>query len=595
MKKYVWKSVLFTLLLSLLFVLGSCDLFTSAEDEGNDDADDDTYTGDTVESYDVGNYYVFIEEATGILNTDAVYDGGFDGTASSETVTETTAGIPEGSEAMKVTNTGTAWSAGGWVDGTSTDLSMYTNLVFYAMAEASEFDGTLKVKIEDASAAANEIDTGLTADGEWHKITIPLSSFTNPDLSDVTVPFVFVSADTDFNDVFYFDNVYFEAEPSVNLAAESYSDSATSAAITVFDMDNADSTVSITAEVDSTGDSISLDVVLDSDGSGSTVLNFGTTDDTADTILIADGDTLTVNYGEVSDTADITGINAPLQVAGVGDSGSTSDSLKINWGAWSAGAPDADENNDGWDESLSKYQVVYDTSSGTDPDTLTPMDVSVNDDGIPGFPVTVLDETAEASTTYYVFVRAVNSGGNGSWSSEASVTTPAGLTETAPSAAPAEPASVDTALFTEASASSSVTLNWASWSTAEGTALDFSGNTVKTLASGFTGYDLSPALDASGKTTLHMQVWTSGHSGIKIKLVDFEGDGYDGGNGNTEYEHTAEISSDDLDSWIQLDIPLTAWSGHMENFSDIQQLLLTGADENSTGASEYYIDNFYID
>lgn len=161
-----------------------------------------------------------------------------------------------------------------------------------------------------------------------------------------------------------------------------------------------------------------------------------------------------------------------------------------------------------------------------------------------------------------------------------------------PTTAPIEPSNVDVGLFTDVSAETSITMGWATWSTPEGAELDFDGNMVKTLPTQFVGYDLSPSLDASSKSTLHLQVWTAGHSAIKIKLVDFGETGYDPQDDNTEFEYTASISS--TGSWVQLDIPLTEWSEHM-NISDINQLLITAVDDNGTGVNKYYIDNIYID
>ncbi|MBN1410757.1 MAG: fibronectin type III domain-containing protein [Spirochaetales bacterium] len=119
----------------------------------------------------------------------------------------------------------------------------------------------------------------------------------------------------------------------------------------------------------------------------------------------------------------VTTDEVPLQVAGVGDAGSTSTSVKINWGAWGIGAPAGDLNNDGWDESLLRYEVVNSISSSDDPDTLTILEVSVNADGIPGFPVTVLNGTATEDTDYFVWVRAVNLNGNGDWSAMVTIHT----------------------------------------------------------------------------------------------------------------------------------------------------------------------------
>ena len=164
-----------------------------------------------------------------------------------------------------------------------------------------------------------------------------------------------------------------------------------------------------------------------------------------------------------------------------------------------------------------------------------------------------------------------------------------------PSSAPIEPSSVDVGLFTDASADTSIIMNGADWSAGKESNIDFNGNTIKKHSTEFVGYNLSSSLDASSKSTLHLQVWTAGHSAIKIKFVDFGGTGsdYDKDNDDdTEYEYLVSISS--TESWVQLDISLAEWSEIM-NISDINQIIFTGVDENNTGVKNYYIDNIYID
>lgn len=134
-------------------------------------------------------------------------------------------------------------------------------------------------------------------------------------------------------------------------------------------------------------------------------------------------------------------------------------------------------------------------------------------------------------------------------------------------------------------------MNWANWSTAEKAELNFAGNKVKALPTSFVGYDVA-STDVSGKTNLVLDVWTPGHTAIKIKLVDFKGDGYAGTNGDAEYEYTASISG--TEQWVTLTIPITSWTDQGVPLTDLNQIILTGVDGNTTGVSTYYIDNFYF-
>jgi hypothetical protein len=135
-------------------------------------------------------------------------------------------------------------------------------------------------------------------------------------------------------------------------------------------------------------------------------------------------------------------------------------------------------------------------------------------------------------------------------------------------------------------------MNWASWSISPEAVVDLSGNNVKKLGVSFVGYDLSPASDFSAKTNLYIDVWTSGLTAIKIKLVDFKGDGYQGTNGDAEFEYTAPISA--TSQWVTLEIPITTWTNQGVPLTDVNQVILTGVDGNTTGTSYYYIDNFYF-
>lgn len=134
-------------------------------------------------------------------------------------------------------------------------------------------------------------------------------------------------------------------------------------------------------------------------------------------------------------------------------------------------------------------------------------------------------------------------------------------------------------------------MNWASWSGSHETAIDLSGDEVKKLGIAFVGYDLATASDVSATTNIYIDIWSPGISAVKIKLVDFLGDGWTE-NGDKEYEYTAPISA--TEQWVTLTIPISTWTSQGVPLTDLNQVIITGVDGNSTGTANYYIDNIYF-
>lgn len=173
-------------------------------------------------------------------------------------------------------------------------------------------------------------------------------------------------------------------------------------------------------------------------------------------------------------------------------------------------------------------------------------------------------------------------------------TTVPGLT---PSSGPTSPTFTgnEVVLFSDAplNGATSVSLNWATWSSAPESHLTLSGNTVKKLRITWMGYDLGASADVSSKSDLHVRVWADGLTALKVKLVDFMGDGYGGSNGDSEYEHTLPLNQSQI--WTTLVVPLTVWTSQGVPLSDLRQLVLIGVDGNGTDMSHYYLDDLYFD
>ncbi|QOD60883.1 hypothetical protein H9I45_00080 [Polaribacter haliotis] len=130
-----------------------------------------------------------------------------------------------------------------------------------------------------------------------------------------------------------------------------------------------------------------------------------------------------------------------------------------------------------------------------------------------------------------------------------------------------------------------------SWSQASFEDVTINGNAVKKYTSlGFNGIETtSNPLDASSMTHVHLDVWTPNATEIKLKLVDFLGDGFDDGSNNSEAELTFAINTGE---WTSIDIPLADFTAAgITSFADINQYIITAT---PFGSSILFVDNFYF-
>jgi len=130
------------------------------------------------------------------------------------------------------------------------------------------------------------------------------------------------------------------------------------------------------------------------------------------------------------------------------------------------------------------------------------------------------------------------------------------------------------------------------WSAAVLEELEIQGNPTKKYSSlDFAGIETvtSPLdLESTDMVYLHLDIWTPNSTTFRVKLVDFGGDGYGGGNDTeAELEFTPLLSE-----WNALDIPLDDFAGM--NMNDINQFIISSL---PTGESIVFIDNvlFYKD
>ena len=148
-------------------------------------------------------------------------------------------------------------------------------------------------------------------------------------------------------------------------------------------------------------------------------------------------------------------------------------------------------------------------------------------------------------------------------------------------------------LFSDAYTNVNVDTWNTTWSAATYEEIMIENNPTKKYANlDFNGIETtSPSVDASstGMMYFHLDVWSPNSTDFRIKLVDFKGDGYEGGNGDTEAELSFTLN---LNEWNSLDIPLQDFmDAGMTDMSDINQIIFSS---DPTGQSTIYLDNVYF-
>lgn len=162
------------------------------------------------------------------------------------------------------------------------------------------------------------------------------------------------------------------------------------------------------------------------------------------------------------------------------------------------------------------------------------------------------------------------------------------------SAAPTPPGRNDTdviSLFSDAYTNVTVDTWNTVWSAANFEDVMISGNaTKKYTALNFNGIEtVSTPVDASNMEFIHLDIWTPNITAFRLKLVDFNGDGFGGGNGDTEAELSFTPAQGE---WVSMDIPLADFTAAgMTSFSDINQYIISS---DPSGEGIVFIDNIYF-
>jgi hypothetical protein len=101
----------------------------------------------------------------------------------------------------------------------------------------------------------------------------------------------------------------------------------------------------------------------------------------------------------------------------------------------------------------------------------------------------------------------------------------------------------------------------------------------------------NPTVNASGMTTLHMDIWTpdptNAPNNFKVLLADLGADGAFGGDNDSNHEVTITAPRLQTGGWVSLDIPLSSFTG-LNARSNLGQMVLSGTLPN------IYMDNVYF-
>jgi hypothetical protein len=133
----------------------------------------------------------------------------------------------------------------------------------------------------------------------------------------------------------------------------------------------------------------------------------------------------------------------------------------------------------------------------------------------------------------------------------------------------------------------------AEWDQAEVADVQLEGDDAKLYTGlNFAGIEFtSQTVDASSMDRFHMDIWTpdptAAPAAFRIKIVDFGADGtFDGGD-DTEHELTISAPPLASNSWVEIDLPLSDFTG-LTTTGHLAQIIISG-DPNTV-----YVDNVYF-
>ncbi len=128
------------------------------------------------------------------------------------------------------------------------------------------------------------------------------------------------------------------------------------------------------------------------------------------------------------------------------------------------------------------------------------------------------------------------------------------------------------------------------WSSAELEDITIQGNPTKKYSQlDFVGIEtVASPLNVTDMTHFHIDVWSANFTFFAVKLVDFGADGVFGG--GDDVEHQINFDAPAQGQWVELDIPLSDFTG-LTTKEHIAQYILVG---QPTGANTIFVDNVYF-
>jgi hypothetical protein len=129
------------------------------------------------------------------------------------------------------------------------------------------------------------------------------------------------------------------------------------------------------------------------------------------------------------------------------------------------------------------------------------------------------------------------------------------------------------------------------WSQSTFEATTIKGNaTLKYTNLGFNGIEtIKKSVDASGMTTLNMDVWSPNITVFNVKLVSFLGDGFAGANGDSEANLNVNLTAN---QWNKISIPLKDFTdAGLKSLSELNQFIFTST---PFGSGIAFVDNIYF-
>jgi len=455
------------------------------------------------------------------------------------------------------------------------DMGVANNLTL-SMDVNKNYVGTVGIKMATNSGGTTfqitDQNVGNTVVDEWQTLTFDLSGINpNGDLTNISQMVVFVDWTEDMADraegnTIYIDNIKFNAEKLTEPAGTSGGGDVTAPT---------DAPVAPTAAA---ADVISLFSDVYTDLAATWNPNWGQT-------TVLEEETIAGNLVKKYSTFNFTGIEP------TGGTIEASSMTYINFNYWTSDATSlkvklVDYNGDGsWGDDNTEAEVEKTVTAGswgilsipfTDFTDIT-AGISFNDIG-----QIVLSATGATNPVYIdniYFSKEDPSSGGGD------VTAPTDA-PVAPTAAAADVISLFSDVYTDLAATWNP--NWGQTTVLEEETI--AGNLVKKYSTfNFTGIEpTGGTIEASSMTYINFNYWTSDATSLKVKLVDYNGDG-SWGDDNTEAEVEKTVTAG---SWGILSIPFTDFTDITAgiSFNDIGQIVLS-----ATGATNpVYIDNIYF-